>query len=111
MDRKSSVATLTSIQSAGVAPEVNLGITQARKYTSEGSTLALKLRAHVTISPKQGSQWPHEEDVVQFFFKLVQEPRLHIMSYSNFTIFVQIKLSKTESEKRNLLVANLVFSR
>ena len=52
---------LTSIQSAGVAPEVNLRITpeKARK----GSTLALKSRADVTRSPKQGYQWPHKKDV------------------------------------------------
>ena len=32
---------------------------QARKHTSKGSTLALKPRADVTRSPKQGYQWPH----------------------------------------------------
>ena len=40
--------------SAGVAPEVNLMITHARKYTSMGSTLSLKQRADITISPKTG---------------------------------------------------------
>ena len=34
------------------------GSTQARE-----STLALKLRADVTRSPKQGYQWPHEKDM------------------------------------------------
>ena len=43
---------LTSIQSAGVAPEVNLRITQARKHASDACTLALKPRADVTIGPK-----------------------------------------------------------
>ena len=54
---------LTSIQSADIAPEVNLRITQARKHTKKGSTLALKPRVDVTRSPKQGYQWPHERDL------------------------------------------------
>ena len=29
----------------------------------KGSTLALKSRANVTRSPKQGYQWPHERDL------------------------------------------------
>ena len=50
-------------RSAGVAPEVNLrNSTQARKYASE-STLALKPRADITRSPKQGYQWPHKKDM------------------------------------------------
>ena len=32
------------------------------KHASEGSTLALKPRADVTRSPKQGYQWPHKKD-------------------------------------------------
>ena len=55
MDWKGLAAMLTSIQSAGVAPEVNLRIPQARKYV-KGSILALKSRAAVTKSPKQGYQ-------------------------------------------------------
>ena len=48
---------------AGVAPEVNLrNSVQARKHASE-STLALKPRADVTRSPKQGYQWPHKKDM------------------------------------------------
>ena len=55
-------AMLTSIQSAGVAPEVNLRTSvQARKRASEKSTLALKPRADVTRSPKQEYQWPHKK--------------------------------------------------
>ena len=56
---------LTSIQSAGVTPEVNLrNSTQARKRASEKTTLALKPRADITkTSPKQGYQWPHEKDL------------------------------------------------
>ena len=53
---------LTSTQSAGVASEVNLRITEVRKH-AKGSTLALKPRADVTRSPKQGYQWPHEKDL------------------------------------------------
>ena len=41
---------LTSIQSAGVTPEVNLRTSaQARKRASETSTLALKPRADITV--------------------------------------------------------------
>ena len=55
---------LTSIQSTGVAPEVNLRTsTQARKHASEKSTLALKPRVDITSSPKQGCQWPHKKDL------------------------------------------------
>ena len=61
VDQKGLAAMLTSIQSAGVASEVNLRITQARKQ--KGSTLALKPKADVTRSPKQGYQWPHEKDL------------------------------------------------
>ena len=53
---------LTSIQSAGVAPEVNLMITQARKHAKKGSSIALKPRADVTRSPKRGYQWPDKKD-------------------------------------------------
>ena len=54
---------LTSIQSAGVTPEVNLrNSAQARKHASEKSTLLLKPRADVTRSPKQGYPWPHGKD-------------------------------------------------
>ena len=42
---KSSTPVLTSVQSAGVVPEVRQTITQVRKHTSKGSTLALKYRA------------------------------------------------------------------
>ena len=55
---------LTSIQSAGVTPEVNLrNSTQARKHASEKPTLALKPRADISRSPKQGYHWPHEKDL------------------------------------------------
>ena len=54
---------LTSIESAGVAPEVNLRITQARKHAKKGFTLALKPRVDVTRTPKHGYQWPHEKDL------------------------------------------------
>ena len=54
---------LTTIQSASVAPEVNLRITQAKKHAKRGSTLALKPRADITRSPKQGYQWPHKNDL------------------------------------------------
>ena len=56
-----SAAMLAVKRSAGVTPEVNLrNSMQARKHASE-STLALKPRADVTRSPKQGYQWPHKK--------------------------------------------------
>ena len=54
---------LTSVQSAGVAPEVDLRITQARKHAKRDPSWALKLWAYVTRSPKQVYQWPHEKDL------------------------------------------------
>ena len=53
VDQKGLAAMLISIQSAGVAPVVNLRITQARKH-AKGSTLALKPRADIIRSSKQG---------------------------------------------------------
>ena len=46
----------TAKRSAGVAPEVNLRIPlhAGDKTRKQGSTLALKLRADVTRSPKAG---------------------------------------------------------
>ena len=55
MDQNGLATMLTSIQSAGVTPEVNPRVTQARKH-AKGSTLALKPRAGITRSPKQGHQ-------------------------------------------------------
>ena len=62
VDQKGSAAMLTFIQSAGVTSEVNLSITQGESM-QKGSTLALKPRADITRSPKQGYQWPHEKDL------------------------------------------------
>ena len=51
-------------RSAGVAPVVNLRIhcMQAMKYSSKGSTLALKPREDVTRIPNQGYQWTKKKD-------------------------------------------------
>ena len=76
MDQKGLTAMLTSMRSAGVALKVNLRITQVRKYASEGSTVALKPRADVTRSPKQGYQWPHKTDLCPpkvFFSNVLQK--------------------------------------
>ena len=62
VDQKGLASMLTSIQSVGFTPEVNLKITQVRKH-AEGSTLALKPRADVTRSPKQRYQWSLEKDL------------------------------------------------
>ena len=70
VDQKGVNVMLPSKQSTGVAPEVSLMITQVRKHTSKGSTLALKPRADVTRRPKQGHQWSHKRDLWSQFFKL-----------------------------------------
>ena len=58
VDQKGLAAMLISIQSAGVAPEVNLRITQARDppwLWNPGQTLP--------EVQKRGDQWPHEKDL------------------------------------------------
>ena len=45
----------------GVAPEVTEDCSGEKAH--KGSTLALKPRADVTRSPKQGCQWPHDKDL------------------------------------------------
>ena len=60
--QKGSAVMLTSIQSEGLAPEVNLRITQARKHAKE-FTLAWKTRADVTKrGGNRGYQWPHKKN-------------------------------------------------
>ena len=64
VDQKGLVAMLTSIQSAGVTPDMNLrNSVQTRKHRSEESALALQLRADITRNPKQRYQWPYEKDL------------------------------------------------
>ena len=78
VDQKGLPAMLTSIMSAGVAPEVNLrNSIQASKHASEKSTLGLKPRADVTKNPKQGYQWPYEKDLCppKFFSKSATLPQ------------------------------------
>ena len=36
---------------------------QVRRHASKTSTLALKPRADITRSPKEGYQWPHKKDL------------------------------------------------
>ena len=62
VDQKGWAAMLTSIQSAGVTPEVNLRITQGRKHI-KGIYPGFETSADVTKSPKQGCEWPHEKDL------------------------------------------------
>ena len=60
MDRKGLAAMLTSIQSAGVAPEVNLRITQVRKHASDPPCFETQGRCHqksktgVPVAPRKG---------------------------------------------------------
>ena len=50
----------------GVTPEVNLrkhiSCTPPQSSNKAEPTVALKPRGDVTISPKQGYQWPHKKD-------------------------------------------------
>ena len=72
VDQKGSAAMLTSIQSAGVTPEVNLRIIQVRKH-AKGPTLALKPRTDVTRSPKQWSLKKDSCPQKNFSLKKVQK--------------------------------------
>ena len=58
VDQKGLAAILTSKQSAGVTPELNLRITQARK----GSTLALKPGQKSPEVQNRGISGPHKKD-------------------------------------------------
>ena len=61
VNQKDLVAMLTSIQSAGVAPEVNLRITQASKHAKKDPPWLWN--PGQTSCPKQGYQWPHKKDL------------------------------------------------
>ena len=67
-------------EKAGVAPEVNLRnpLSTGEGIQARESTLALKPRADVTRSPKQGYQWPHKKDLcpTKMFKKNVLNPYL-----------------------------------
>ena len=73
MDQEGSSATLDTKRSAGVAPEVNLGMycmQVRRKHTSEGFTLALNPRADVTQRSKTGiSVAPQKGPISSKIFK------------------------------------------
>ena len=57
------------------------GSTQVREFT-----LALKPRADITRSPKQGYQWPHEKDMCP---TKIKKKRLGVWTvYINLQIFV-----------------------
>ena len=60
MDQKGSAAMLTSVQPAGVAPEVNL---RNSLHTGDKARKQGKPRGDVARSPKQGYQWSHEKDL------------------------------------------------
>ena len=57
LDQKGSSTLLTSVQSAGVAPEVKLGSTQAKKH--EGIHLSFKIQGRNHQKSKTG---PHKRD-------------------------------------------------
>ena len=62
VDRKGSAAMLTSIQSAGVAPEMNFrnSLHEGNKTCKRGIHSGFETQGR---RPKQGYQWPHEKDV------------------------------------------------
>ena len=73
-DQKVLTAMLASIQSTGVAPQVNLSNSmQTRKHVSEKSTLDLKPRTDITRSPKQGVSVTPQKGLMSFkmFKKIV----------------------------------------
>ena len=67
----------------------------------KGSTLALKPRADVTRSPKQGYQWPHEKDLcppknfkkksspisIQYSFDVILNPQCELQ-FLNIVDFI-----------------------
>ena len=84
---KGLAAMLTSMQSAGVAPEVNLrNSAQAKKHASEKSTLALKPRADVTRNPKQGYQWPPRKKLMSSKNKIKKRLQ-RIRVYVEYLVF------------------------
>ena len=56
--KKGLRAMLAIMKSSGLAPEVNVRITQVTKLTREGFTLPLKARANVTTNSKYRYLWP-----------------------------------------------------
>ena len=59
---------LTSTQSVGVAPEVNLKITQVRKH-AKGINPGFGSQGKHHQSPKQGNLWPHKRDLSNSRFR------------------------------------------
>lgn len=56
-------------KSSGLAPEVNVRITQVTKLTREGFTLPLKARANVTTNSKYRYLWPPKKDLMPSNFQ------------------------------------------
>ena len=87
VDPKGWVAMLTPTESAGVAPEVNLRITQVRKYVRD-STLALKCRADITRSPNGSISGPTKMTyVLQILFKKSFERAAVFFDLGELTMF------------------------
>ena len=81
---KGLAAMLTSMQSAGAAPEVSLRITQVRKHAKRDPPMALKLRAQdITRSPRHGYQWPREKDLCPP--KILEKKILYLIDNSTHT--------------------------
>ena len=65
MDQKSLAAMLTSIQSAGVSPEVNLrnSLQAGDKACKRGIHPGFETQGRPHQKSKTGYQWPHEKDL------------------------------------------------
>ena len=67
---------IPTIQSAGVAPEVNLRITTGNIACKQGIHPGFETRTDVNSSPNQGYQWPHKKDLSAPNFFLQEKPYL-----------------------------------
>ena len=94
---------LTSVQSTGVTPDVNLGITQVKKHATRIHP-GFETQTDVTRSPKQGYQWLHEKDnyVLQikkiFFRESPQTCKMYEAKCLLFVVTVFISLGTSNAQ-------------
>ena len=85
------------------------GIARRQDSMQAISTLALKPRADITRSPKQGYQWPHEKDMcppkiknIYIYFKryiLYSHSRVPAVKIANLVYFSKPRTGKMEALK------------
>ena len=91
---------------------------QATQCTSEGSIPALKPSADLTMSPKEGYQWPHRKDYVlhnfkktTYFSKLTSSRvKVTTNSYSSFSRRI-LQLSLSQEFKKTQFITRMHSSR